>query len=262
MHPLIEAWLNAAAAVLAMMFFVWLWSLVKRDASIVDIFWSLGFVLAAVIYRLHGPPATPRQLLLLALVTIWGLRLALYIAWRGRGQSEDYRYREMRERWGERFGWVSLPVVFLLQGALIAFISLPLLVAQASTSPPGWRWSDALGLGLWLVGFFFEAVGDWQMARFKADPDNRGKVMRRGLWAYTRHPNYFGDATLWWGFFFLALATPGAVWTLPSVLLMTVLLLKVSGVALLESTIVERRPAYREYIESTSAFLPWFPRRG
>lgn len=134
---------------------------------------------------------------------------------------------------------------------------MPLLAVQAGAGDPRWRWSDAVGLGLWAIGFFFDAVGDWQLARFKADPGNRGKVLDRGLWAHTRHPNYFGDATLWWGFSFFALAVPWGFWTLPSVLLMNLLMLKVSGVALLEKTIANRRPGYREYVESTPAFVPW-----
>ena len=256
-----SAWLTAAAAVAAMMTLVWLVSLAKRDVSIVDIFWSLGFVLAAWIYHLHGDAAAPRRQLVLALVTIWGLRLALYIARRGRGQGEDYRYAAMREGRGPSFAWQSYFTVFLLQGALILVISPPLLLVGAASQFAGWTWSDAVGVVLWAVGFFFEAVGDWQMARFKADPDHRGRVLDTGLWRYTRHPNYFGDAMVWWGFYAFALAVPGGAWTLPAPLLMNLLLLKVSGVALLEKTISERRPKYRDYVEATNAFLPWFPRR-
>ena len=260
MNPLFDAFLAGGGVVLGAMSLVWLASVRLRDASIVDVFWGLGFVIAAWAYRGFGPAAGPRQLLALALVTIWGLRLATYIAWRNRGQGEDYRYRAMREAGGPGFWWRSYFKIFLLQGLLVCVIATPHLWIQASEQSPGWRWSDAVGLLLFLVGFTFEAIGDWQMARFKADPANRGKVMRSGLWAWTRHPNYFGDATLWWGYYFLALAAPGGYFTLPSVVLMNVLLLKVSGVALLEKTIQKRRPEYREYIESTSAFIPW-PRR-
>lgn len=256
-----DAFLLGAAAVIAALALLWLLSLWQRDVSIVDVFWGPGFVLAAWLYRLEGPPAEPRQWLQLVLVTLWGLRLGGYIAWRNSGKGEDYRYRQMREQHGESFRFISLGMVFLLQGALILVISLPLLFTQAQPVPAGWRWSDALGLGLWMVGFFFEAVGDAQMARFKADPANRGRVMRHGLWRYTRHPNYFGDACQHWGLFVIALAAPGAGWTLPAPLLMSWLLLKVSGVALLEQTIAERRPEYREYIETTNAFIPGPPRR-
>ena len=257
MSPILEALLAGSAVVMAAVTLVWLLSVRKRDASIVDVFWGLGFVLAAWVYRGLGPPAGWRQWLVLALVTIWGVRLAGYIFWRSRGHGEDYRYREMRRRAGPGFWWKSYFTVFLLQGVLLLAISTPLLAVQAGDAGAAWRWSDLVGLALWIVGFFFEAVGDSQMARFKADPANRGRVLRRGLWAFTRHPNYFGDAALWWGFFLFALAVPWGFWTLPSVLVMNLLLLKVSGVALLEKTIVERRPEYREYIDDTPAFVPW-----
>lgn len=260
MSSLVTVWGVGAAAVLAAMVLLWLVSLLRRDASIVDIFWSLGFVGVAWVYRAHGGDPTPRQLLALVLVTVWGVRLAAHIAWRGRGHGEDYRYQAMRRHHGESFAWVSLFTVFLLQGVLLVAIAVPHLLIQVPETDPAWRWSDALGLLLWTVGFFFEAVGDWQLLRFKADPSNRGKVLDRSLWAYTRHPNYFDDALVWWGYYAFALASPGGVWTFPAPLLMTVLLLKVSGVALLEKTIAKRRPEYAAYVERTSAFVPWPPR--
>jgi steroid 5-alpha reductase family enzyme len=256
MSPQLLAYLAGGGAVLAGVTLMWLLSVRLRDAGIVDVFWSLGFVLAAWIYRGFGPPATWRHGLVLALVTIWGLRLAAHIFWRQRGHAEDYRYQAMREKAGAGFWWKSYFRVFLLQGILLWIISAPLHAAQASP-PGGFRWTDALGLGLWSVGFFFEAVGDYQLARFKSRPENRGKALTSGLWATTRHPNYFGDATLWWGFFCFALASPLGWWTLPSVVLMSFLLLEVSGVALLEKTIAERREGYREYVETTPAFVPW-----
>lgn len=259
--PYLQAFGAGLGAVLAGMVALWLVSLALRDASIVDVFWGPAFLVAAWIYRGFGPAAELRQLLALGLVTVWGVRLAAYIGWRNHGAGEDRRYTAMRKHWGPRFAWVSLVTVFLLQGTLVGVISLPLLVLEVGTVSPGWRWSDLVGLGLWSVGFVFEAVGDLQMARFKADPGNRGEVLDSGLWRLTRHPNYFGDAMVWWGLFFLALGAPGGIWTLPAPALMTLLLLKVSGVTLLEKTITERRPAYREYIERTNAFFPWPPRR-
>jgi steroid 5-alpha reductase family enzyme len=193
-------------------------------------------------------------------VAIWGLRLSLHILRRNWGQDEDYRYREWRERAGARFRWTSFFQVFLLQGVLLWLISAPLLAAQSYDSPDNFTAVDILGALVWGVGFYFEAVGDWQLARFKSDPANKGKVMRTGLWRYTRHPNYFGDATVWWGLFIIAAATGSGAWTIFSPILMTFLLLRVSGVALLERKQAETKPEYREYIESTSAFLPWFPR--
>jgi steroid 5-alpha reductase family enzyme len=238
---------------------LWLLSLAKRDVSIIDVFWGLGFVGLTWLYRALGSETNPRQWLLLFLITVWGVRLAFYILWRNWGHGEDRRYQAMRVYRGEQFWWMSLFTIFFLQAVLLWIIAAPLFVVQITAGQPAWSWTDILGVLFWGVGFFFEAVGDWQLARFKADPTNRGRVMRSGLWAYTRHPNYFGDAMVWWGYFFFALSVPGGAWTVIGPLLMTFLLLKVSGVALLEQTITERRPEYRDYINRTSAFVPWFP---
>jgi steroid 5-alpha reductase family enzyme len=250
----------ALAAVLAMMTLVWAASLVKRDASIVDVFWGLGFMVAGWIY--HGMSAgwTPRGALVVGLVTLWALRLSLYILWRNWGHGEDYRYREMRERHRTAFPLWSLFVVFWFQGLLQWAISMPLHQAQ-HPEPTSLGPLDALGVALFVVGFAFEAGGDWQLARFKADPAHKGKVMDRGFWRYTRHPNYFGDAVAWWSFFCFAAATQGGWWTVFSPVLMTVLLMRVSGVTLLEKKLQETKPAYRQYAEETSAFFPWPPRR-
>jgi len=240
---------------------LWLLSLALKNAGIVDVFWGLGFVLLAAVYFVAADGFTGRKLLVLALVAVWGLRLSGYILWRSRGKGEDYRYAAWRERAGERFWWSSLFQVFLLQGLLMWVISMPLLAAQSADAPDHLTLVDLAGAGVWGIGFFFEAAGDWQLARFKADPANMGKVMRGGVWRYTRHPNYFGDATQWWGLYLIAAGASDGYWTLFSPVLMTVLLLRVSGVALLERAQVETKPQYREYIESTSAFVPWFPRR-
>jgi steroid 5-alpha reductase family enzyme len=239
---------------------VWLASLLKKDASIVDVFWGLGFVVAAWVYAATREETTLRGDVALGLVTLWGLRLALYILWRNWGEGEDYRYREMREKSPGSFAFRSLFTVFWLQGLLLWGISMPLLQAQAP-GPPFPTWIDGVGLALFVVGFAFEAGGDWQLARFKADPANAGKVMDRGFWRYTRHPNYFGDAVVWWSFFCLALATPRSLWTVYSPVVMTLLLLRVSGVTLLEKKLQKSKPEYRRYAEETSAFFPWPPRR-
>ena len=212
----------------------------------------------------HSPKTDgylPRKLLITSLAVIWGLRLAIHIGWRNHGKGEDFRYQAMRKRIGDRFALVSLFTVFVLQGVLMWVISLPLQVAQLSREPARFTWLDFSGAIFWAVGLLFEAIGDWQLAKFKADPDNKGKVMDRGLWAYTRHPNYFGDALLWWGFFLIALCDPGGWWTVISPVLMTTLLMKVSGVALLEKTLVKTRPEYRDYVRRTSAFFPMPPKR-
>ena len=252
--------LQGLAAAAALVTAVWLVSLPKRDAGIIDIFWGPAFALLAWVYWAAGPQAAARQLLVPVLVTMWALRLAIYILWRNRGGGEDYRYAAMREKHGRWFPLLSLPIVFWLQAALAWLIGMPLLQVQRSADAVGLGWLDLLGLALFAVGLFFEAVGDFQLARFKADPANRGKVMDRGLWRYTRHPNYFGDAALWWGLTCFALATPGSAWVLFSPVLMTFLLLKVSGVALLEKGLGSTKPRYDEYVRRTSAFVPWPPK--
>jgi steroid 5-alpha reductase family enzyme len=250
------------AAVLGFMIAVWALSVAMKNASIADTFWGLGFVLVAWITFLAAEGYLGRRMLLTLLVTAWGLRLALHIGIRSRGKGEDRRYQTWRRQYGKRFWWVSLFTVFLLQGALLWVISLVAQVGQWSPKPDRFIWLDGAGLLIWAVGFFFEAVGDYQLAAFKKNPANKGKAMDQGLWQYTRHPNYFGECLMWWGIFVVTLATPGSLWTIVSPVTITFLLLKVSGVTLLERTIVETRPEYREYQERTSAFFPWFPKGG
>lgn len=256
------AWMDLAwpglLFVLVGMTALWLVSLAKRNASIVDAFWGLGFVALAWIYALASP-GSARGLLLAILVSLWGVRLAAYITFRNWGEGEDYRYVAMREGWGASFWWISLLQVFVLQGVIMWIVAFPLVAAQQGGGSL-WTILDRLGLLIWLIGWSFESLADLQMYRFKSDPANKGKVMDRGLWRYSRHPNYFGDALVWWGLFTIACAAPGGWMTIFSPLLMTFLLLKVSGVAMLEKTITERRPAYRDYIERTSAFVPWPPK--
>ncbi len=248
-------------AVMVMMFGVWLLSLIKRDASIVDVFWGLGFVVVAWLTFLQADGYLGRKVLITLLTTLWGLRLAMHILIRDWGHGEDRRYQAWRAQYGARFWWVSLFTVFGLQGVLLWAISLILQVGQMSAIPARLVILDFLGTIVWTVGFIFEAVADWQLYRFKADPENKGKVMKKGLWAYSRHPNYFGESLIWWGLFLITLATPGSFWTVISPMVITFLLLKVSGVTLLEKTIVDSRPEYRDYIESTSSFIPRLPRK-
>jgi len=247
-------------AVLALL--TWLASVARRDASLVDRVWSLMIAGPALVYAMRLPATGPRRLAVLVLVLAWGARLAAYITWRNWGHGEDRRYREIRARNEPRFALKSLVIVFALQAVLAWIVSAPTLAALAGGRAPGAF--DAAGVALALAGFLFEAIGDAQMAAFKADPASRGQVMDRGLWRWTRHPNYFGEATFWWGVWLLALGAGGvsALWTIVSPLLMTTLLLKVSGVALLERDIGERRPAYRDYIARTNAFVPGPPRGG
>ncbi|HYV35356.1 MAG TPA: DUF1295 domain-containing protein [Gemmataceae bacterium] len=242
----------------ALMVLVWLVSLMLHDVSIVDVFWGPGFaVIASVTFYLTGD-ATDRKVLLLILTATWGIRLAGYLAWRKWGTPEDYRYQTMREGIGSRFWLVSLFVVFGLQSVIMNVVALPLLTGQLDRSPlNGWSY---LGIGLWTLGFLFETVGDYQLARFKAAQSNRGKVMDRGLWRHTRHPNYFGDFLVWWGIYFAALGAEMTWWTVIAPLVMSFLLLRVSGVTLLERSLQTRKEGYAEYMARTSAFFPW-PRR-
>jgi len=249
--------LSAFTAILLLAVFAWALGSLRRDVSIVDSFWSLFFLVGALVYAAQTGNEDPRALLVIVLVTVWALRLAIYLTWRNWGEPEDRRYQAIRARNQPGFTGKSLYLVFGLQGVLAAIIALPLFAGLTGTGPL--TLLDALGVLLWLAGFGFESIGDWQLARFKADPANRGRVLDRGLWRYTRHPNYFGEALLWWGYYLIALAA-GGWWTVFAPLLMTFLLLKVSGVSLLEQDIGERRPAYRDYIARTNAFIPGRPK--
>ena len=247
----------AAGALLALMLVTWGLSLILRDVSIVDVAWGVAFVVVAWTGFALGDGDRARRGLVAALVTLWGLRLAGYIARRKLSERrEDPRYAAWRERHGARFPLVSLVSVFLLQGALALVVSLPL--QGAATHDGGLAALDFAGVAVWAAGVFFEAVGDAQLARFKADPANKGTVMERGLWRYTRHPNYFGDFLVWWGLYLIALSA-GAWWTLPGPLVMTLLLTRVSGKDHLERSL-SRRPGYADYVRRTSGFVPLPPR--
>lgn len=252
-----ELWVSALPVLLVAATITWLISLPLRNVSIVDSLWSLMLLAAGVVYSLGCDPRAPRLAFVLWLLVLWAGRLALYITARNAGHGEDHRYRAIRARNEPGFAWKSLYLVFWLQAGLAWVISLPLLGAFSSVRPLNAL--DAIGGALFAVGFVFEAGGDWQLARFKRDPANAGKVMDRGFWRYTRHPNYFGEFCIWWGFWFFALAA-GAWWTLPGPLLISFLLLKVSGVTLLEKDIGNRRPQYADYVLKTNAFFPG-PRR-
>jgi steroid 5-alpha reductase family enzyme len=251
--------LAGLGAILTALTLAWVLSVKRRDASVADVCWGSGFVLLVWLYCLLSPPLTPRSWLVAALITLWGARLSLHIFRRNHGKGEDSRYQAMRASQGPAFWWRSLFTVFWLQGAILWFVALPLLVAVRATSPAALTEVDGLGILLFAVGLGFEVVGDYQLERFKAEPSNRGRVLDRGLWRYTRHPNYFGDATLWWGIYAIAAATPGGWLTVLSPALMTFLLMRVSGVTLLEDGLKASKPGYHAYITRTSAFFPWFP---
>jgi steroid 5-alpha reductase family enzyme len=249
-------WLASLPAIVALATIAWAVCTVRRNVGLVDVFWSLFFLLAAVLYAVVAAPAGPRTPLVLALVAAWSVRLAAYLAARNWNAPEDHRYQQIRARNQPHFEWKSLYLVFGLQGVLAWIVSAPLAAAVAAPAPLGAL--DWIGALLAAFGIAFEATADAQLARFRSDPASAGRVLDRGLWRWSRHPNYFGECCVWWGLYLIAAAGGGA-WTVFSPLLMTVLLLRVSGVALLERDIGERRPAYREYVARTSAFVPWPP---
>ncbi len=257
----VELYGLAFGVILGCMTLLWVLSLALKNVSIVDVFWGLGFVLAAALGFVLGDGLPARKFLVAALVVIWGLRLALHILIRNWGKGEDYRYRAWRKHAAEKFWWVSLFQVFLLQGVLLSLIAAPILVAEHNATPLQLTIFDLLGAAVWAIGLTFEAVGDWQLARFRRTRASRGELLRSGLWAYTRHPNYFGDATVWWGLFLIALGTPNGFLSVFSPILMTVLLVRVTGVAVLEKGLAKTKPEYREYVETTSALFPWIPRK-
>lgn len=250
--------IRSAAVITVLMTLVWLLSVWRKDASIVDPFWGLGFVLVA--WAAYLMPSTDERasLLLPLMVTVWGTRLSGYLTWRNHGKPEDYRYQAMRKHWGSRFWWVSLFTVFALQGAIMWVVSLPLQVGLAQPSQ-NIAWLRYTGVAIWLAGFLFETIGDWQLARFKAARQDKQQVMDRGLWRYTRHPNYFGDFLVWWGFYLVALSQGAPWWTIVGPILMSWLLIRVSGVSLLERNLLATRPAYADYVARTSAFIPMRP---
>ena len=252
-----EVWVSALPVLLIAATFTWLLSLPLRNVSVVDSLWSLMLFAAGVIYALGSDPRAPRFTLVLWPLAIWAVRLSLYITVRSMGKGENLRYQAIRERNEPHFAFKSLYRVFWLQALLAWLISLPLLGAFSSIAPIGIL--DYLGFALWLTGFVFEALSDWQLARFKRNSGNADAVMDGGLWRHSRHPNYFGEFCIWWGFAFIALSA-GAWWSVPGPVLLSVLLLRVSGVRLLERDIGNRRPRYADYVLKTNAFFPG-PRR-
>ncbi len=248
--------------VLAMMTAMWVWSFRIEDVSLVDRVWGMAFVVLAWVWGVLGDGLLERRVLLVALVTIWGVRLSAFITWRNRGHGEDKRYAAMRRRDPDGFPVKSLFTIFWFQGAL-AWIIAGTFFYPMVRADSGLNWLDAVGVVVWAVGVYFEAVGDWQLARFLADESNRGKVMDRGLWRYTRHPNYFGDITMWTGLYLVALAS-GAWWAFYGTLTMGLFIYFVSGVKLTDkvmSSSSSKREGYDEYVARTNAFFPGPPRR-
>jgi steroid 5-alpha reductase family enzyme len=232
----------------------------KGRNDVADVAWGLGFILAAAVSLYFGGVQSPRGLLVSALVLLWGGRLALHIHARNRGKGEDPRYRQWREEWGRWFVLRSFLQVFMLQGLLLVVVATPVVFINGSPPTP-LSWLDALGLFVWLTGFAFEAVADWQLLCFIRNPANRGRLMTSGLWRYSRHPNYFGEVTLWWGLWLMALNLPGGWWTVVGPLTITFLILTVSGIPMLEKH-YEGRADFQDYKRRTSPFFPLPPRTG
>jgi steroid 5-alpha reductase family enzyme len=252
--------LIAAAAVALLMLATWAESIRRRDVSIVDVVWGPAFVVVALAGAIAGEDGAGLRLLLLGLTAAWGLRLAWHLGRRRLAEpGEDRRYAAMRERQGDGFVPWSLVMIFGLQGLLVMIVSLPIQAAASHTAHVSA--TVIPGLVLFAVGLAFEAIGDAQLTGFRRDPENRGKVMDRGLWRYTRHPNYFGDFCVWWGLWLVALTAGGTWWTAIGPVVMSVLLIRVSGKGLLEKSIGRRRPGYHEYVRRTSGFFPLPPHR-
>lgn len=253
--------LTAAALLVVYMSCMFIVGLSARDNSLVDIAYGPAFLFACWGTWFFSEDATLhfRPMLLLALLTLWGLRLALHIGYRHRGRGEDFRYRKFRQDWGDTIIWRSFLQIYMLQGAVVLTVATPILLTIRA---PGGAlaWSDLLGILLFCLGFLFEAISDWQLSVFKQDGKNKGKIIMHGLWRYSRHPNYFGEATLWWGIFFIGLAAPSGLYGLISPLTIAFLLLKVSGIPMLEAK-YQGNPDFMAYKARTSSFFPWFERK-
>jgi steroid 5-alpha reductase family enzyme len=258
---MMNLFLQASLLVLTIMTILWIISVIIKNVSIVDMFWGAGFVVVNAFYFYMSGDFYLRKIILMILVTLWGLRLSGYLAWRNIGKGEDFRYQEFRRSYGQnRYWWISFFQTFLLQGVLMIIISLPLLATNYSTNSGGLIWLDYIAIVVWIIGIIFEAGGDYQLSQFKKNPENKGKVLRTGLWKYTRHPNYFGDSAVWVSYAMFCIAS-GSYWPAAGSVIMILLIIKVSGVALLEKTLKDKKPEYQEYIRKTSSFFPMFPKK-
>lgn len=253
-----QAMALTAATIAVLMVSTWIVSVLLRNAGIVDIVWGFGFSVISIVLAVTLDGNDGRQTLVAVMTCTWGLRLAVHLGKRNIGKPEDWRYAAMRSR-RRNFALSSLVTVFVVQGLIMFVVSLPVQWANADSSP-GVGPIASMGVMLWIVGVLFEAVGDRQLARFKADPANAGLVMDRGLWSLTRHPNYFGDSVVWWGIWLVAAETGSGVFSVVGPVVMTWFLLRVSGVPMLERSMMKRRPGYADYVARTSAFFPRPPR--
>ena len=237
----------------------WIISLIRKDASIIDQFWGISFILQAYIYSFHTNFQNDRLLLLLILITIWGLRLSIHLHFRNKGKEEDYRYQAFRKQYGpKQFWWKSLIIIFYLQGGLSFIIASPILFIASQNQATTWTLFDILGSCLFIFGFLVESISDWQLMKFKSNKKNKGLVLTSGLWSFSRHPNYFGDSLVWWGVFFIALSLPYGILSIVGPITMTYLLVKVSGADLLEKKLKTSKPHYNKQTKHIPKFFPRF----
>ncbi len=257
---MLAIYLESLVIILIAITILWLISVAITNASIVDLFWGFGYVTTNTYYFFSTGEPTLTKWILFILVTVWGLRLTIYLSWRNIGKGEDFRYQQFRKDYGaHRYWWISFFQVFLLQGLLIWIISLPLVATNFYSSSESLNIFSYLGIIIWIIGFAFEAGGDYQLSKFKANSLNKGKVLDTGFWKYTRHPNYFGDSAIWWGYGLFSISV-GGYWQIIGSIIMTFLIFRISGVFLLEKTL-SNKPGYKEYVERTSSFIPWFPKK-
>lgn len=237
---------------------IYILSVIKKDSSIVDIAWGIGFITVNITTLVITQNYNARNIIILILVSLWGIRLAAHIFSRNKGKDEDWRYKKWREDWGNFFLIRSYFQIFVVQAILLTLISIPFIFAN-SQNYVNFTIFDILGILIWAIGFIFEAVGDWQLSKFKSKPENKGKIMTKGLWQYTRHPNYFGEVTLWWGIYLLVVSIPKGIFTIIGPITITILILAVSGIPMLEKK-YEDNEDFQDYKKKTNAFFPWFPK--
>jgi len=252
--------INLAAAI-GLMCIGWVFSLIKKDVTIADSLWGLGFVLIAWLTFFRTDGFLIRKLMITILVTLWGLRLFIHLSSRNRGKGEDPRYGKWREKHGQSFWIISLFKVFLVQALFQWVIGIGIQYGQISSEPSHMTLMDVLGFLIWTTGIIIESFADQQLKQFLSNPANKGKIMNQQLWKYSRHPNYFGETLIWWGLFVIVLSTPWGFWTIISPLLITYTLLKLTGVTLMEETQFSDNLEYQQYIRQTSTFIPWFPKK-
>jgi steroid 5-alpha reductase family enzyme len=260
-HSLVTLAFGLVTVAAVMAFTMW-WAMRKEKLTVVDTAWGLGFIAVAVVSLFvtgYGDGMPGPQMFLFLLVLVWGARLAIHLQVRNSGKDEDPRYRQLADADGRPFAQVALRRVFVPQGVAMWLVATPVMVGmnnEGTGTVQAW-----LGFAVWAVGMVFETVGDWQLAAFKNDPDNEGKVMDQGLWQYTRHPNYFGDACVWWGIWIVAASSWAGVASIVGPIAMTVFLTRVTGVPLNEKGMRESKPGYDEYVRRTSSFIPRPPKK-